>query len=263
MIATLKTYLYQTRLWHHAFKNRNELRHWRERRDRIVKWYRGEQPYLFPYPSADLRVWDFDEQTNALLTFIKMENQHASYLKDLLLRSDSFQNLKVADIGSGPFPTLLVFENCERYCIDHLINGYEELGFPLQFFKSDVRFINAKSESIPVPDGYFDAIISRNALDHVDDFQGTARELCRVLKPSGTLHIQVNYHQPTATEPHVLNDAVILANFNTLGLRKVVEINDAWGFTGGRTVLWSNAPESALAIELKPHSQEPRAAILF
>ena len=233
MIHALKTYLYGTRFWHSVFKKRNELRHWRDRRDSVVKWFRAEQPYFFPYPDDDIKV--------------KVENQHASYLKDLQLRADSFRGLRVADIGSGPFPTLLVFQDCDRYCIDHLIGDYQRLGFPLSAFKSDVHFIHAKTEKIPVPDMFFDAVVSRNALDHVDDFEATAAEIRRILKPDGILHILVNYHLPTGTEPHVLNDSAILRNFGNLKLRKLCEAQDAWGFTGGKTVLWSNAPESHLS----------------
>ena len=247
MFQTIKSRVYKTRLWHSAFKNRNELRHWQERKESIVSWFRGEKEYFFSFPLSEERVYQFDETTNALLTFIKKENQHASYLKDLLLRADSFRGLKVADIGSGPFPTLLVFENCERYCIDHLIEAYESLGFPLKPFKSDVHFLNAKSESIPVPNSFFDAVISRNALDHVDDFSRTALEIRRVLRPGGILHILVNYHRPTPTEPHVLNDSVIMSEFSELKLRKLLELHGAWGFSSGKTVLWSNAPQSVLA----------------
>ena len=246
MIQNIKSMVYNTKLWHSAFKNRNELRHWYERKENIVGWYRGEKEYFFSFPLPEERVCQFDETTNALLTFIKKENEHASYLKDLLLHPDSFRGLKIADIGSGPFPTLLVFKNCQRYCIDHLIEAYESLGFPFEPFKTDVRFLNAKSESIPVPNSYFDAIISRNALDHVDDFPATAREITRVLKPGGILHILVNYHGPTPTEPHVLDDAVITREFSTLRLRKLLELPGAWGFLNGKTVLWSNAPESIL-----------------
>lgn len=229
------------------FKNRRELGHWRDRRDAIVKWFRGEQPYLFPFPDEAIKVYGFDEQTNALSTFIKIENQHASYLTDLRLRADSFRGFKVADLGSGPFPTLLVFDDCDRYCVDHLIKEYQQLGFPLSLYKSEIHFVHAKAEEIPVPSKFFDVIISRNALDHVDDFQATAREIKRVLKADGILHILVNYHLPTATEPHVLNDSIILENFGELKLRKLSETQGAWGFVGGKTALWSNASEAYLS----------------
>lgn len=246
MIQTFKSAIFQSRLWHTAFKNRGELRHWRQRKELIRKWYRCEQAYLFPFPDSAVRVDHYDETTNALLTFINAETTHASYLKDLALRSDSFSGQRIADIGSGPFPTLLVFNDCERYCIDHLMDEYVQIGFPLSLFKKDINFVNAKSEDIPLPDAFFDAIVSRNALDHVDDFPKTAREIRRLLKPSGIVHVLVNYHNPTPTEPHVLNDDVILNNLGPLNVRKIMEVSGAWGFEAGRTVLWSNAPESVL-----------------
>ncbi|MGZ8898703.1 MAG: class I SAM-dependent methyltransferase [Limisphaerales bacterium] len=249
MIQTFKTILYSTKVWHASFKNRNELRHWKERRESIIKWYRGEQQYLFPFPTRQVKVLDYDEGTNALLTFINVENNHASYLSDLLLRKDSFEGMKVADIGSGPFPTLLVFEKCKRYCVDHLIEAYKAIGFPLALFESEIEFLDAKSEALPAADGFFDALISRNALDHVDDFKKTAQEIRRVLKADGVLHILVNYHQPTATEPHVLCDQKIQQCFDGLGMRKLSEVEGAWGFDSGRTVLWSNAPERMLRHE--------------
>lgn len=246
MIQDFKAILYNTKVWHASFKNRNELRHWKDRRKSIIKWYRGEEEYLFPFPARPMKVSDFDEGTNALLTFINVENNHASYLSDLLLRKESFAGMKVADIGSGPFPTLLVFEKCERYCVDHLIEAYKAIGFPLAQFEAEIRFLDAKSECIPVGGGFFDAVISRNALDHVDDFSKTASEIRRVLKPGGVLHIMVNYHQPTATEPHVLSDRTIEGCFAGMGMRKLSEMEGAWGFENGRTVLWSNAPEVML-----------------
>lgn len=246
MIRALKSYIYRTWFWHSLFKKRRELEHWEDRKKAILKWFRGEEPYLFPFPNASTRVSGFDEVTNALLTFIKVENQHASYLSDLRLRGDSFRGLKLGDIGSGPFPTLLVFEDCERYCIDHLIHDYESMGFPLSAFKPEVHFVHARSEKMPLSEGFFDALISRNALDHVDDFEATAREIKRVLKPDGYLHILVNYHTPTPTEPTALNDSIIAQNFEQLKLRKLSETPGAWGFSGGTTVLWSNVPETLL-----------------
>jgi SAM-dependent methyltransferase len=247
MLKPLKEFVFTQPLWHKFFKNRNELRHWAARRDSIIRWYRGEEAYIFPFHATEYKVTSFDECTNALLTFIKAENNHASYLHDLCLRHDSFEGLRVADIGSGPFPTLLVFDDAERYCIDHLIEGYKRIGFPLSTFEPDVSFMNAKSEQIPVSNSFFDAVISRNALDHVDDFPATATEIMRVLKPRGVLHILVNYHAPTSTEPHVLSDRTVQTCFQGLALRKISEAEGAWGFENGKTVLWSNAPASMLA----------------
>lgn len=102
----MKSMVYKSNFSDCAFKGRNELRHWQKRKESIVSLFRAEKKCFFSSPLAEERVSQFDETTNALLTFIiKKENEHASYLKDMLLRADSFRGLKVADIGSGPFPT--------------------------------------------------------------------------------------------------------------------------------------------------------------
>jgi len=246
MIATIKKKVYQTTVWHKYFKNRTEMDHWMSTVDRITKWYLGQKEYVFPFPSEDKKETRFSLRKNAILTYIKVETEDASYLRDLKLRADSFTGLKVADIGSGPLPTLLVFKDCDRYCIDHLIDAYRALGYPIDEFEATTRFINAKSEDIPLNDGYFDAVISRNALDHVDNFESTAEEIKRVLKPGGYLHILVNYHPPTSSEPLTLSDERILYNFGDVDIRKIHEANDAWGFKGGKTVLWSNLPAHLL-----------------
>jgi SAM-dependent methyltransferase len=252
MLKVLKQKVYTSKIWHKKYKCRTELDHWRETAQRIVRWYQREEQYVFPFPDLDQMETRYDLQTNALLTYIKIETEHASYLKDLYLRADSFRGMRVADIGSGPFPTLLVFKDCERYCIDHLLDDYKELGFPVLQFGDRINFVAAKSEYIPFTHNYFDAIISRNALDHVDDFAATAKELKRLLKPRGFLHLCVNYHQPTSSEPIVLSDEVILENFSGLRLRKIDEKLNAWGFEGGKTVVWSNLPETRLDFASMP-----------
>jgi SAM-dependent methyltransferase len=258
-MSLLKERLFQTPFWHRFFKSRAETGHWKDQIHRIVRWYQGEEAYVFPFPGPSSKEVRFDLQTNAILTFITVETAHGSYLKDLQLRPDSFQGLKVGDIGSGPLPTLLVFEGCHRYGIDHLMSSYRELGYPLDRFANAMNFIEAKAEDLPFEDGFFDVMISRNALDHVDDFEAAAHEIKRVLKPDGGIHILLNYHQPTVTEPLILNDERVQENFGLLGIRKIAEQPDAWGFKGGKTVLWSNLPSRMLAEEIV-NSQASREA---
>jgi SAM-dependent methyltransferase len=246
MTTALKRLVYQTMLWHRYFKNRTELGHWGQTLERIVKWHLGEEPYVFRFPTEAEKETRYSVTKNALMTFIAAENRHASYLHDLKLRANSFAGLKVADIGSGPLPTLLVFQDCDRYCIDHLIDVYRMIGYPIEEFEKEIHFVNAKSEQIPIESEFFDAVISRNALDHVDNFEKTAVEIRRILKPGGWLHILVNYHSPTSSEPQTLSDERILNCFGSLKIRKVLEEKDAWGFTGGKTVLWSNVPSSRM-----------------
>ncbi|HYE31189.1 MAG TPA: methyltransferase domain-containing protein [Methylomirabilota bacterium] len=247
MLEALQSKIYGSGLWHRVFKTNAEADHWVEAIDRIVAWYNGEEHYHFPPPAEELKEKRFDEKKNALLTWIRVELQHATYLQDLQLRADSFVGMRVADIGSGPMPTLLVFKDCERHCIDHLLAAYKWHGFPLDEFNDSIHWIDAKTEALPTPDGFFDVIISRDALDHVDDFAQTAREIHRALKPGGWLHFSINYHHATSSEPQELDDHRVLAAFSGHNLRKLKELPGAWGFKTGKTVIWTNVPEDRLA----------------
>jgi SAM-dependent methyltransferase len=232
--------IYTTSLWNRFGKNSRELDYWRKNIDSMIDWYRGKKEWRFAFPAEHEKEFRYDLRKNAIMTYVKRETTAATYLSDLRLASSSFAGMRVADIGSGPFPTLLVFENCERYCLDHLIDDYRKLGYPLDEYESEVTFVNCKSEAMPFDDDFFDVVLSRNALDHVDDFDATSKEIKRVLRPDGVLCILVNCHKPTKTETQSLSDDIIQRAFGELGVQKVTETQGAWGFTDGKTVLWSN-----------------------
>lgn len=239
--------VFQSSPWNRLAKNRYELAHWQDLITQASGWYDGRTPFRFPFPDEATKEKRFGRVKNVLMTYIAAETEHASYRTDLLLPADVFRGMKVADVGSGPLPTLLVFDDCERTCIDHLMDEYRRIGYPLEEYEPTVRFVQAKSESIPLPDGTFDAVISRNALDHVDDFESTAAELIRILRPGGMLHLLLNYHLPTRTEPQAIDDARVLSAFAALPLHEVLEQKNAWGFDGGATVLWTTHPERMIS----------------
>ena len=114
------------------------------------------------------------------------------------------------------------------------------MGYPLEVYEADTNFVNCKSERMPFDDDFFDVIISRNALDHVDNFEETGAEIKRVLRSEGALYLLINYHKPTRTEPQSLSDAEVIQVFGDLGIKKVYETEGLWGFSEGKTVLWSN-----------------------
>ena len=125
-------------------------------------------------------------------------------------------------------PTVQVFEGCkEKYCVDHLIEKYQELGYPQKDFFNDVDFVNSKSESMPFENGYLDAVISVNALDHVDDFEKTSTEIKRVLKKGGRLDLLINCHSKvSSTEPLALNESLILSCFQDIENFRVIHRNE-------------------------------------
>lgn len=257
LLLNLKQHLYTTKLWNRFAKNSRELCFWADSIERMIKWYTGAQPYHFPFPRDEEKEKRFDLKKNAVMTYFAMETKFARYASSLCLNVNSLRGKRVADIGSGPTPTLLVFSDCERYCVDHLIDKYRAIGYPLDEYESEIHFVNAKAERIPCQDNLFDVIISRNALDHVDSFERAAIEIRRLLRPEGAVHLLINYHDPKGTEPVALNDERVMKSLGDLNLRKIYEAENAWGFNQGKTVLWSTlAPECLTEYHLfLPHDE--------
>jgi SAM-dependent methyltransferase len=204
-------------------KQREELRFWVNEIQRYVAWYEGRLPDLYevPSPTEAQKVRGFDATENAARTWQRVTARY--YLDALGFSEDALVGLKVLDIGCGPTPYLLAFRDCERYGLDQLIEEYKRIGFPLDSYTPAQRFLVGSAERIPAPDVSFDAVLSVNAIDHVDDFGAAAREVTRVLKPGGILRMQTHYHEPTICEPWRLNDEVVLHHFGHLGVKKVQE----------------------------------------
>ena len=59
------------------------------------------------------------------------EITYPRYKKDLYLEDDSLKGKRVLDLGCGPHGGLIGFEDCDKYGVDHLIDEYKKLGYPL------------------------------------------------------------------------------------------------------------------------------------
>lgn len=155
--------------------------------------------------------------TNAVMT---MHALRPHYTTRLRIERDHFRGQRVLEIGCGPLAPILQFSDCARHCVDPLVDVYMAAGWPL--YDYDAKFINTGGESLPYREGYFDAAISVNALDHVDDFEQTAGEMERVVKPGGSIYFEVEYHKPTVTEPVKLDDARVVRAFSRCELTAVI-----------------------------------------
>ncbi|MBU2490015.1 MAG: methyltransferase domain-containing protein [Proteobacteria bacterium] len=68
-----------------------------------------------------------------------------------------------------------------------LLCGMEEAGMG----RGSWHVAVANAESLPFPDGHFQAIVCSEVMEHVADPGAAARELARVLAPGGTLAVSV------------------------------------------------------------------------
>ena len=188
----------------------DELAHWKRSLEDYHKWYHHRIPLLYGEqpPDENSRVTAYSDQANAVLTWQKI-HQRPKYLEYLKLNRDAFQNKRILDLGSGPHPSALCFRDCSVYCLDPLLPEYLKAGFPFHLYDERARFTYGFGEKMPFSDDFFDAVISVNAIDHVDDFYATAQEVKRVLKPGGMLCMQIHFHKPTPTEPLSLSDQIV------------------------------------------------------
>jgi SAM-dependent methyltransferase len=201
-------------------KHEAELAFWQDALRHLKGWFQngetGRSGIRPPRPDQKINISD-SWVVNAVAT------RHAmcpSYTERLRIERDLLKGKRVLDVGSGPLAPILQFAKCTRHCVDPLANVYMTAGWPL--FEYDAKFINTGGECLPYPDGYFDAVISVNALDHVEDFEKVASEMQRVLRRGGEAYFEVEYHMPTVTEPVKLNDARVVDAFSRCELTPVI-----------------------------------------
>jgi ubiquinone/menaquinone biosynthesis C-methylase UbiE len=229
-----------------------EASFWRMEIAEYVVWYSGEATlYGVAPPNLDQKITGLGQPLDAIETWLNL-HQLPKYPSNLFLRPDALIGLRVLDIGCGPFPGLRAFSDCAtRVGVDPLVATYEEIGFPLGRWSHGYIYCQTRAESLPFPSRSFDAVLSCNAIDHVDDFAMVAKEVQRVLKPGGKLCMQVHYHRRTITEPLELNDQTFVAHYGWVrGLHKAKDAdstnNEATvAGPGERYVVWSNMGHEA------------------
>ena len=205
-----------------AAKHIAELAWWERGLRYRVEWYRGKRTmYGRPPPTDEEKHVRDTIEASAGVTTVAVSLDR--YPKALKISRHHFAGKTLLDVGCGPYPLSIAFEDCRIIGLDPLVGRYEEAGFPLSEFTDRVTFVRGFAEDMPFPGQSFDAVISVNAIDHVDDFARAASEISRVLKKDGVLRMQVHYHPPRKLEPYALTDEDVLAHFGHLGIEKISE----------------------------------------
>lgn len=129
------------------------------------------------------------------------------YCHYLEITQDSFRDEVVVDIGCGPHGALGRFDAAIRIGIDPLIRDYHRL-FDLS--QHDTVYLACPAENIPLNNETADVVVSRNALDHVEDPARAVNEIHRILRRDGEIVLSVNYQEaPSRCEPHVFTDTLL------------------------------------------------------
>lgn len=144
---------------------------------------------------SELRYWKRKAQAGPLANTGYVLYYTTVFGIDLSFYGDK----KILDIGCSPRGSLEWAEMAsERVGLDPLVGSYKKLGIE----RHKMTYVEAFSEKIPYPNGYFDVVSSVNSLDHLDDLDKSIAEIIRVTAPGGDflLLVEVN-HPPTRCEP--------------------------------------------------------------
>jgi SAM-dependent methyltransferase len=93
------------------------------------------------------------------------------------------------------------------------------------------------AEAIPVLDESVDVVVARNSLDHVVDPAAVLAEVVRVLRPGGTLILNVDVDsEPTAEEPHAFTAEDVRRLVQPLRIERERTIPEPHGLMGTQRV---------------------------
>lgn len=172
----------------------------------------------------ELGHWKYDKMVAERVKRTAWLESEAAYIRGIIHRSTGIKlgtESKVLQVGAGPDDVIDHWDAAEKHAIDPLANEYKEKFH--EFQDKSVKYIAGVGENLPYEDDYFDVVIIRNALDHVDEPDQTLREVYRVLKPNGALYIWMYLYSWQAS----------LAYRAINALTKKFEV-EPWAFTLGR-----------------------------
>jgi SAM-dependent methyltransferase len=125
----------------------------------------------------------------------------------LNLDASWFRNKTVVSLGSGCTGDLAAFPSALKIAIDPLLYTYQRLGMLVDDQAGGrTVYLSQGAEDLPLLDESADAVLCRNALDHMPDPDAALGEMCRILRHDGALFVSVDIGgEPTPDEPTVFS----------------------------------------------------------
>ena len=217
-----------------------EKRFWKDEISFYVRWFHGniKELYGIPCPKQHEKIQRLaSEELNAIETWINADKWR--YCKRLHVEPTYFSGKKVLEVGSGPLGLSRFFAGAEVHYLDPLHAWYWHCGYRKVGYSIEARIEDCMHHR-------YDAVISVNAIDHVDQFED-AINACEVMcNIDGEIRMDIHYHAPTVTEPHVLNDEIVAAAFKKFDMKKIAENPSRVFYPRGthpdsdRFAVWSN-----------------------
>ncbi|MFH2138246.1 MAG: glycosyltransferase [Candidatus Omnitrophota bacterium] len=148
------------------------------------------------------KVWNKAQELESEWWKLKKEEiisqSYRNQIKERSVRIEKWIDKKVSiteksnilEIGGGATQLIDFFDKGNKYAVDPLADMYQR-EFS-QVLDPKTKWHKAKVEEMPFEDSFFDVIIIRNVLDHVDSASKALKEINRVLKDSGVLYLGMN-----------------------------------------------------------------------
>jgi ubiquinone/menaquinone biosynthesis C-methylase UbiE len=97
--------------------------------------------------------------------------------------------------GSGVFMRALAQRATELSGID-IHPHHREVATALSRNGVEARLECGDAASMPFESGYFDCVVAISSLEFIADLEGACREICRVLRPGGSMILVTPGHSP-------------------------------------------------------------------
>jgi SAM-dependent methyltransferase len=126
---------------------------------------------------------------------------------------------RILDVGVGLGRVITPLTQYQRFGIDismDYLGRTRHAGIEVSF---------SRIEDMPFRDGYFDAVVVCDVLEHVIDLDFCCRQILRVLRPGGTLIVRVPYREDLSAyvSPDLPYEFVHLRSFDEFSLQLLFE----------------------------------------
>ena len=148
---------------------------------------------------------------------------------------DFFKDRVVLEIGPGPVGLPEACEAKLALAVEPLAPRLASAGLLL---RGDAVYLSTGAEAIPLLGESVDVVVARNSLDHVADPGAVMAEVVRILRPGGTLILNVDVDgEPTAAEPHAFSAEDVRRLVRPLRVERERSIPEPHGHMGRQLVL--------------------------